>query len=111
LLKKPVTTQKHKINVGIQYENPIYYQVRATKDVPDHGDPGSLLAPIHVYLLPSPFDAGRTKMEVKYVLPSPQTLTSASAAKGNFWCWVLAQHNTSHNHFHQPPPTKETSKN
>ncbi len=62
LLKIPITTQihvqKHKINVGIQYENPIY---RATKDVPNHGDPGGLLTPIQVYLLHSPFDARRKK--------------------------------------------------
>jgi hypothetical protein len=102
---KPVTTklhvQKHKTNIGIWYENPIYYQFRVTKDVPNHGDPGGLLAPIHVYLLRSPFDARRTKMEAKYVLPSPQTLTSVSAAKCNF---LVPGAGTTQHHTQPPPP-------
>jgi hypothetical protein len=61
----------------------------------------------HKYSLCSFIDARRTKMGIKYVLPSPHTSSFATAAIGKVWDWVLAQHNSTHNYIHQPPATKE----
>ncbi len=102
-----IHVQIHQINVGIWYKNPIYYQARATKYVLNHDNPGGFLGPIHVYLLRSFFDARRTFMGIKYVLPSLSMLISASATMGKYCCWVLAQHNLLHNHHNQPLATKE----
>ena len=79
-----IHVQIHQINVGIWYKNPIYYQARATKHAFNHGNPGSLLSPIHVYLLRSFFLARRTFMGIKYVLPNSRTPISASAAMDNY---------------------------
>jgi hypothetical protein len=65
-----IHVQIHQINVGIWYKNPIHYQARAIKYVLNHGNPGSFLGPIQVYLLCSFFDARRTFMGIKYILPS-----------------------------------------
>jgi hypothetical protein len=65
-----IHVQIHQINVGIWYKNPIHYQARAIKYVLNHGNPGSFLGPIHVYLLCSFFNARRTFMGFKNVLPS-----------------------------------------
>jgi hypothetical protein len=50
-------------------------------------------------------------MGIKYVLPSSHSLISAMAETVRFWRWVLAQHNSSHNHLHRPPAAKETRLN
>ena len=50
-------------------------------------------------------------MGIKYVLPSSQSLILAMAETVRFWRWVLAQHNSSHNHLHRPPAAKETRSN
>ncbi len=99
--------QNHEINVGIWYKKTIYNQARTTKNVLHHGNIGGSLHPIHVYLLRSFIDARRTKMGIKYVLPSPHTSGFATAAIKKNWGWVLAQHNSTHKYIHQPPATEE----
>jgi hypothetical protein len=111
LLLKKIHVQNQQIHIGIQYKNPIYYQARATKNVLHHGNLGGFLDLMHIYLLRFSFDAGRTIMGIKYILLSPQTLISAFAAMEKNWCWVLAQHNFTHNHLYQSPATKEASSN
>jgi hypothetical protein len=48
LLLKKNHVQIHQIHVGIRYKHPIHYQARANNYVPNHGNPGGLLSPIHV---------------------------------------------------------------